>query len=131
MHRNAVLLAAGCAGLLAGCTVLSDGNDPGLAARRVLLELVRKAVALNDAGVKVPRTVKPKKALVVPKDLAAALRARKAAADTFAEFSYSKRKDYVDWLTEAKTDETRQRRLAITIEWLAEGKSRNWKYEHC
>ncbi|MBY0572240.1 MAG: YdeI/OmpD-associated family protein, partial [Undibacterium sp.] len=46
-------------------------------------------------------------------------------------FSYSKKKDYVVWYTEAKTDATRDKRLAQTVEWLAEGKSRNWKYENC
>ena len=54
-----------------------------------------------------------------------------AAADTFNNFPYSKKKDYVEWITEAKTDATREKRLATTIEWLAEGKSRHWKYQNC
>jgi uncharacterized protein YdeI (YjbR/CyaY-like superfamily) len=64
----------------------------------------------------------------VPADLKAALGRSKPAAATFAGFSYSNRKDYVEWITEARQDATRQKRLATTIEWLAEGKPRNWKY---
>lgn len=103
-----------------------------LPARRVLVGYVRKAVKLNDENVKLPR---PKRAapqaLVVPPDLAAALRKNKPAAGHFDAFSYSKRKDYIEWLTEAKAAETRARRLATAVEWIAEGKSRNWKYERC
>lgn len=103
-----------------------------LPSRRVLIGYVRKAVKLNEEGVKVPRPPrKPPTELVVPADLAAALRRSKAAANHFEAFSYSKRKDYIEWLTEAKTEETRNRRLATAIEWIAEGKSRNWKYERC
>lgn len=98
--------------------------------RRVLLGFIRKAVKLNEDGVKVPRP-KPsdRKRLVTPRDLAAALRGNAAAAATFARFSYSHRREYIEWLTEAKAKETRQRRLAKAIEWLSEGKSRNWKYQ--
>lgn len=108
-------------------TQLSD-----LPPRRVLLGYVRKAAKLNDEGVKVARP-KPaaRQALRVPPDLAAALKKKKSAAAHFAEFSYSKRKDYIEWLTEAKSEETRARRLATAVEWIAEGKSRNWKYERC
>lgn len=101
-----------------------------LPARRVLIGFVRKAAKLNDDGVKIARAPRAvRRELVVPPDLAAALRKRKPAASHFAEFSYSKRKDYIEWLTEARTDATRARRLATAIEWIAEGKSRNWKYE--
>jgi len=55
----------------------------------------------------------------------------KKAQAQFDKFSYSHRKEYVEWITEAKTEPTRNKRLAITIDWLAEGKSRNWKYEKC
>ena len=50
------------------------------------------------------------------------------ALKTFENFSYSHKKEYVDWITDAKRDETRKRRLQTTIEWLAEGKPQNWKY---
>jgi uncharacterized protein YdeI (YjbR/CyaY-like superfamily) len=108
-------------------TSLSD-----LPPRRVLLGLVRKAARLNEEGVKVPRPPrKPPQSLVVPADLAAALKKNKSAAAHFEQFSYSKRKDYIEWLTTAKADETRSRRLATAVEWIAQGKSRNWKYERC
>lgn len=94
--------------------------------------LICEAMRLNDEGIKVQRTVsKEKKELVVPDILTAALASNELAAETFENFPYSKKKDYVEWITEAKTDATRDKRLATTIEWLAEGKARNWKYESC
>lgn len=100
--------------------------------KKTLIGYVRKAAKLNEEGVKLPRPKRaPAKPLPVPADLAAALKKSKPAAGHFERFSPSKRKDYIEWLTEAKTAETRQRRLATAIEWIAEGKSRNWKYERC
>jgi hypothetical protein len=95
--------------------------------------LLREAVRLNEEGVKVekPKRSMGKKELVVPAILLEALAKNDKAADTFNNFSYSKRKEYVEWLNEAKTDATRDKRLATTVEWLAEGKSRMWKYERC
>jgi uncharacterized protein YdeI (YjbR/CyaY-like superfamily) len=94
---------------------------------------IRKAAELNESDA--PARPRPAKRsvspLVVPDDLAADLKKNKAAAATFEKFSPSNRKEYIDWITEAKRDETRQKRLATTLEWLAEGKSRNWKYENC
>lgn len=97
---------------------------------KTLTGYVRKAAELNDAGVKVPRAAKPKgpRVLEIPDDLTAALRKNTKARKTFEDFSYSHRKEYVEWITEAKREETRRQRLATTIEWLAKGKSRNWKY---
>ncbi|HAY07284.1 MAG TPA: hypothetical protein DCY26_11585, partial [Hyphomonas sp.] len=66
--------------------------------------------------------------LEVPADLARALKASKAAEWFFHDFPPSARRDYIEWITEAKTDETRARRLAQAVEWIAEGKRRNWKY---
>lgn len=98
----------------------------------VIVKLVQQAVELNENGVKVDKK-KPaaKKELVVPNYLAAALKKNKAAQTTFDNFPYSCKKEYVEWITEAKTDATRDKRLATTIEWLSEGKRRNWKYENC
>ena len=103
-----------------------------LPAERVLLGYIRKAVELNDAGVKkISRRLRPdpNRTVEVPKDLAAALKKNRKALGTFEEFSYSHRKEYVEWITEAKRDETRAKRLATTIEWLSQGKARNWKYQ--
>ena len=98
----------------------------------VIIKLVRQAVELNENGVKVEKK-KPaaKKELVIPDYLTAALKKNKAAQKTFEGFPYSCKKEYVEWITEAKTEPTREKRLATTIEWLSEGKRRNWKYENC
>ena len=90
-------------------------------------------MALNDAGVKVARTPKnPARArpLRVPADLAAALKKNTRAQTTFDNFSPSHRKEYIEWITGAKTDETRARRLKTAVEQMAEGRSQNWKYEN-
>ena len=85
---------------------------------------------LNDEGIKLPPKPKKEKVeLVVPDYFTSALKKNKKAFAEFEDFSYSKKKDYVEWLTEAKSEETRNKRLATAIEWIAEGKSRNWKYE--
>jgi uncharacterized protein YdeI (YjbR/CyaY-like superfamily) len=98
-----------------------------------MLGYIREAVRLNDEGVKVVKAAKPveKKPLVVPDDLERALDADPDARRTFDNFSPSKRKDYIEWITEAKSEATRLKRLQQAIEWLSEGKARNWKYEKC
>ena len=87
--------------------------------------------ALNEKGVKAPRAPrKPApKAVTVPADLAAAFKKSKKAQAGFDALSPSHKREYLEWITEAKGAETRARRLAQAIEWMAEGKSRNWKYE--
>jgi uncharacterized protein YdeI (YjbR/CyaY-like superfamily) len=100
-----------------------------LPAERKLIAMVKEAVALNEQGVKVRRVVKPKAKLVVPAYVTAALKKHRAARTTFEAFSPSHRREYVEWITEAKTEATRQKRIATMIEWLEEGKSRNWKYQ--
>lgn len=96
----------------------------------VFLDYLRQAMALNEEGVSLPRSAPDERPeLEVPDDLQAALAESPPARETFEAFSYSHRKEYVEWITEAKREATRQKRLATAIEWLAEGKSRNWKYE--
>lgn len=107
-------------------TALSD-----LPPKAVMAGHIRRAMELNEAGVKAPRQrkfVRPAE-VAVPDDLAAALRRNRAARETFEAFPPSHRREYVSWIVEAKRDETRRARLAQAIEWLAEGKSRMWKYE--
>ena len=98
-----------------------------------LIAYIRKAVALKDAGVKKPKPPAAKKKergeLKVPGYFADALRNNPKAQQTFDGFSYSQRKEYVEWVTEAKREETREIRLATAIEWMAEGKTRHWKYQ--
>lgn len=105
-----------------------------LPAKKSLAALVKKAMSLIDGGVKQKRTSpSPKPPAVVPDDLAAAFAQRRHAAShkVFEGFAPGARREYIDWINEAKTDATRQKRLATTLEWLAEGKRRNWKYESC
>ena len=97
---------------------------------KALIALVRKAAKLNDDGVKVTRMAATgtRKPLKVPPYLTVALKKNKQAATAFKDFSYSHKKEYIEWLTDAKTDATRQKRLETAIGWMAEGKARNWKY---
>jgi len=95
--------------------------------------LVRNAAALIDAGQK-PRWIAARKSKGepdVPPEIAEALAGDDLAAETFNNFPPSCRREYCEWVSEAKRPETRARRLAETIEWLREGKRRNWKYETC
>jgi len=98
---------------------------------KVMIKLIHQAVELNEKGIKVAKKRTEKKELVVPKDLTSALSKNRPAKTTFEKFSPSHKKEYVMWIEEAKTEATRNKRLATTVEWLAEGKSRNWKYENC
>jgi uncharacterized protein YdeI (YjbR/CyaY-like superfamily) len=99
--------------------------------RKELEALIRKAMKLTDEGVKAPRDKHKKEPFAVPQDLRAALDANRKAAATFDAFPPSCQREYVEWVTEAKRDETRVKRLNQAIEWMAEGKRRHWKYENC
>lgn len=101
--------------------------------KRTLLAHIRKAMKLNEDGVKMPAARKAASKLPpeMPEDLVAALNKDKAAKATFDAFPPSCRREYIEWIVEAKREETRAKRLAQTVEWLAEGKRRNWKYENC
>jgi len=99
--------------------------------RTTLIALTRQSMALIDSGAKPPRATAKKAPFTVPQDLRAAIDGTPAAAATWENFPPSCQREYVEWVTEAKRDETRAKRLAQTIEWLAEGKRRNWKYENC
>jgi uncharacterized protein YdeI (YjbR/CyaY-like superfamily) len=98
----------------------------------VLHALIRKAMALTDAGARprrAPKAAKPE--LETPSDLESALAQNPAARTVFDSFPPSGRREYVEWVVEAKRPETRANRIAQAIEWLAEGKRRHWKYEKC
>jgi uncharacterized protein YdeI (YjbR/CyaY-like superfamily) len=100
--------------------------------KKVLAAWIEAAMALNEQGVKAPTKRKPALKTPVfrmPKELTEALARHPKARATFEAFSASHRKEYVEWVAEAKTDATREKRLATTIEWLSEGKARNWKYQ--
>jgi hypothetical protein len=90
---------------------------------------VKKAMDLNDRGITLPRPARSKKPeLPMPEDFAAAVKKNKSARAAFDKFSPSHRREYIEWITEAKTEQTRGRRVKTAIEWMSEGKARNWKY---
>ena len=105
-----------------------------LPSKKLLTGYIKQAMKLNEDGVKNPTRAKPDKprpAPDAPEDLATALKKNKQAKATFDAFSPSCKREYVDWVAEAKRDQTRQRRVAQAVEWMAEGKQRNWKYQNC
>lgn len=106
----------------------SVGDLPTRAAIRAL---VRAAMALNESGVKSPRRVPraPRPPPRVPADLRKALAGDARARRGYQGLSPSGQREYVQWLEEAKRAETRAKRLATTLQWLAQGKGRNWQYE--
>ena len=98
--------------------------------RKEMAALIHKAMALNDGGVVVTRAPREKKAAArVPTDLTNALKKNNNARIAFAAFSPSHKREYVEWITEAKREATRQQRIQAAVKWIAEGKSRNWKYQ--
>lgn len=103
-----------------------------LPSRAALTRCVKRAMQLNDARVQSPAAPKPRTArapLPMPPALATALRRNAAARKFFETLPPSHKREYIEWISEAKTDATRDKRITTTVEWLAEGKSRNWKYE--
>lgn len=104
-----------------------------LPSRAKLVGYVKKAARLNEQGVKAPWMIarakkKPKKAIGAPPAFKAALAKNRKALAAFEAFPPSHKREYLEWITEAKQDATRDRRIAQAIEWIAEGKQRNWKY---
>ena len=113
-------------GLMGRLTRLED-----LPTDRVLTHYLRTALKLHDSGAPARHKPKPKPTPPVPADLAAALKKNPKAAAQWAGFSPSCRREYIEWVTEARRPETRASRLATTIEWTTQGKHRNWKYLNC
>jgi uncharacterized protein YdeI (YjbR/CyaY-like superfamily) len=109
-----------------------------LPADKQMLTWIREATAFIDSGnYTSPITARnkvvkaPKAALETPPEFSAALKKDKKASAVFAKFSPSCKREYVEWIAEAKRPETRDKRIATAIEWIAEGKQRNWKYQNC
>lgn len=94
-----------------------------------LIKYIKEAMKLNEAGIKlVTKKTGSKKDLEIPDYFTKALSKNKKALKTFDAFSYTNKKEYLSWVTEAKTESTRNKRLADSVAWMAEGKIRNWKY---
>ena len=103
-----------------------------------MVGLIRQAVAFIESGQQIsPIAARGKKdkapapEVEVSAEFAKALKANKQAAAVFEEFSPSCKREYVEWIADAKRDETRDKRIATAIEWISQGKQRNWKYQNC
>ena len=97
---------------------------------KILTGYIKQAIEFNEAGVKTPRRQpKSKGKLAVPGYFLAALAKSKKTLATFQNFSPSCQREYVEWITDAKREETRAKRIQTAVEWIAKGKSRNWRYQ--
>ncbi len=100
-----------------------------------LIALIRDKAARirsgEDAQAAKRKAGKSKPKIPVPDDFAQALAARKGAEEVFERFTDAQRRDYLEWITSAKRDSTRAKRIVTAAEWIGEGKKRNWKYENC
>lgn len=117
------------------------GNDPKasmssgkfssldqLPSDRVILSYIKQAVELNEQEIRVPAKKRQRTKLPTPEYLTAALAKNRKARETFEGFTDSQRREYVEWLLDAKQEATRLKRLETTLKWLSQGKQRNWKY---
>jgi uncharacterized protein YdeI (YjbR/CyaY-like superfamily) len=96
---------------------------------KALIKIIKAAAKLNDEGLKAPPMRKgPRPALTAPPDLLLAINRNKKAKATFDGFAPGQRRDYIEWILDAKQEATRARRIKTAVEWMAEGKIRNWKY---
>jgi len=111
------------------------GSLKDLPAKQVLIGYIKQAMKLGDERAAAPKAKvaakAPKPPPVAPADMIAALKKNKKALSTYEAFSPSCKREYVEWITEAKREETRASRIAQAVEWMAEGKQRNWKYQNC
>ena len=102
---------------------------------KTLLGYFRQAAAFITSGQRTKSYKRPHRVVKVdagmPPELAAALKKNEAAAKVFAAFPTSCQREYCSWIAEAKRPETRERRIAQAVEWIAEGKQRNWRYQSC
>jgi uncharacterized protein YdeI (YjbR/CyaY-like superfamily) len=106
---------------------LTSLND--LPSDEILIRYIHQAMLLVDSGVKLTKKdPAEKKELVISDEFNIALDNNDKARATFENFSYSNKKEYVEWINDAKTEATRDKRLETTIDWLSEGKVKNWKY---
>jgi uncharacterized protein YdeI (YjbR/CyaY-like superfamily) len=96
---------------------------------KILIKYIEEAMALSVGGAKPPRKDTPALEAEVPVYLMEALQKNTTALNTFNAFSNSHKKEYLQWIVEAKTEPTRIKRITTMIEWLEQGKDRNWKYK--
>jgi uncharacterized protein YdeI (YjbR/CyaY-like superfamily) len=103
-----------------------------------MIDFIRQAAVMIESGNYTSpiaarnQKAKAKKSTVkMTKEFAAALKKNKKATTGFASFSPSCKREYVEWIADAKRPETRDRRIATAVKWIAEGKQLNWKYQNC
>lgn len=111
--------------------ITSMEDMPGDAELTAAIKAAAERVKTQGSATKRSTPRKPKPEIPVPDDFAAALAESDPAIATFNAFAPSHRREYLEWITQAKRPETRAKRIAQAIEWMAEGKKRNWKYENC
>ena len=97
----------------------------------VMLMFIKEAIHLNEIGVQLPKNIKKKKDLILPEAISKALNNNLKANRVFNDFAYTYKKEYIEWIAEAKRGTTREKRIIQMLEWLEERKHRNWKYEKC
>jgi uncharacterized protein YdeI (YjbR/CyaY-like superfamily) len=117
----------GNAGSFGRITRLTD-----LPADEILVDFIKQAIQLNEAGNKKPAVKKEttaKAPIGMPAEFASVLAANPKALEGYNKFSPSNKREYLEWITDAKSEATRQKRMETAVEWMAEGKSRNWKYK--
>lgn len=93
-----------------------------------IIRFVQVAAKLNEEGIKSPKRTQKPVVVHMPDDFMQAIQKNKKALETYENFSPSHKKEYAEWINEAKTDATRQSRIETAIEWMSEGKPRMWKY---
>jgi uncharacterized protein YdeI (YjbR/CyaY-like superfamily) len=131
--REAKVVQDGGMGSLGKITSIKD-----LPSEKQMLGWIRQSCALIDSGEHTSIMATRNKVVKAPKlapkaspEFAAALKKNKKASAVFEAFSPSCKREYVEWIAEAKREETRDKRIAQAVEWIAEGKQRNWKYQNC
>jgi hypothetical protein len=100
-----------------------------LPTQRIMVKYVKAAALLNETGPARRALGKPRPPVKVPGSFRRALATNRKARTTFEGFAPSHKREYIEWITEAQQEATRERRISTAIRWLAQGKSRNWKYE--
>jgi uncharacterized protein YdeI (YjbR/CyaY-like superfamily) len=130
--RGAGVLERDAMGSLGRITSVAD-----LPSDKQMLGWIRQAAAFVDSGQYTSpiaarrKVVKSPKIVDTPAEFSVALQKNKKAAAVFAAFSPSCKREYVEWIADAKRPETRDKRITTAVEWIAEGKQRNWKYQNC
>ncbi|HCN38118.1 MAG TPA: hypothetical protein DIS94_10460 [Bacteroidetes bacterium] len=130
MKDREILLSKESKGSMGNLGKITSLKD--LPSDKTLKKWIKEAIELNEKNIKLPKSVSPKHEKIeyeMPDEFRKLLNRNKTAKETFEKFSPSHKREYLEWICEAKTEETKIKRMDKSIEWLTEGKSRNWKYQ--